>query len=313
MEIGALMRYVTGALILVATSFASQAGTRTRPPDQLSDCEWKGPTAEWVLARRPPVGTIAGPVGSALAAYLRDRQIPISFVPAAGSEARVHIEVTQAATVRDVLEEMQREAPQYQYRTVDGKIVIYPRNEGFDDRLDLGQVRRERRGGAYLFVLGALRAKVSALRDLSVTLRGGQIGSGKRLLADDVEVGGTRTVIEHLISLIQGRPSGAFTIASYGEGHIAYDFAWVDLLNRIDIEAPAKVQVGESLTIKVTGTLVDGTKVPLVGSACGVSYSAAPDVWEIDDGGHAVAHKRGAGTLYAEYERHSASAEVDVE
>jgi hypothetical protein len=304
------MQYMTKALILASIIGVFHAGAST---GSLSECEWEGPTADRLLALHLPAGTIAGPIGSALVGYLRSRQVPISFVPADGGEATVRLEVAQDTTVRDVLDAMRDQLPRYQYRAIGRKLVIYPRDEGLDERLDLGKVQRERRGGAYLFVLSALKSKVSALRGLSVTLRGGQIGSGKRPLADEIEVGGVQRVIEHLVSLIQGRPSGAFSIASYGGGHTAYEFAWVDLLSGIEIDAPAKVRIGDSLAITITGTLVDQSRVSLGGPGCGVSYSATPDILEIDDSGRAVARRKGVGAFYAEYEGHSASAKVTVE
>jgi hypothetical protein len=280
-----------------------------------SDCEWKGLPIERVLARHPPAGAITGSLGSDVTPFLQAHGVPVSFVSAANGEADIRIEVGPATTVRGVLGEIERQAPKYHYRAVDGRVVIYPRDEAYDVVVDLGPLQKITRAGAYLFVLGALRdrdlrQKATVLSELDLILKGA--GPGGSPLADEVEVGGRRSVIEHLVSLIRQRPSIAFKIVT-NNGKSYFSIVRVDLVKEINVQAPAAVVVGDTFVLRVTGTLDDGTIVPLSGPWCGVTYSvSAPGVVDIDGDGRAVARKNGAAILFAHYEHHMASAEVHI-
>jgi hypothetical protein len=114
-------------------------------------CEWTGPSIAWILEHHLPPGGVAGLLGSDVVPFLQSQGVPVSFVSAASDSAR--IEAGSATTVREVLSEIERQAPGYRYRDVDGRLVIYSRDPAYDSVVDLGPTQKIVRGGAYFFVL----------------------------------------------------------------------------------------------------------------------------------------------------------------
>jgi hypothetical protein len=276
-------------------------------------CAWSGPPVEWVLARHLSIQTFEGSLGSDLVPFLQRHGIPVSLVLAHSKDTGMRIEIPAVTTVRDMLNGIESQAPGYRYRAIGGRLVIYPTDPAYDAPVNLGNTQALTRGAAFFFVLAALKKETTLLAGLDLTFRGGGWGTGKRPLEDEIEVGGTRTVIEHLVSLIQKRPSVAFRLLRSDAGPY-YAFAWVKLVSEIEVHSPSKVNAGDQFVLEVVGKLADDSVVSLAGPGCEVAYSASrPDIVSIDQSGRASAHKQGISLLQAEYELSSASVEVHVD
>lgn len=287
-------------------------------------CRWNGPPAEWVLARHPPTGAVSGTLAAQIVPFLQRNGIPVCFVSTSAGDERVQLEVGPATTLQDVLEEIVRQAPGYKHAAVNGRVVLYPKGEMYDAPVDLGQMRSMTRAAAYFFVLGELRSKTKALQNVFPSLRsegarsepdrGEGAGGDKMPYGDTIEVGGSRSIVEHLVSLVQKRPQKAFRVDPAERGKVYFEFVAVDLIAALDLHLPRSVTVGESFEVGVSGTLQDGTAVSLVGPDCEVSYGTHdPQVVEIDNLGRAIARKKGVGTVIAKYESKSATAQVKVQ
>jgi hypothetical protein len=267
-----------------------------------------------LLALHPPTGQVAGTLAATIVPFLQRGGIPVCLVSARGDGEQVRLALGPGATMQEVHREIVRQAPRYQFRSMDGKLVIYPRGEIYDMPVDLGPRQSMTRAAAFFTVLGGLRHKIKDLEGLSAALRNEGAGSGKRSLADTIEVGGSRTVIEHLVSLVQKRPSKAFNLIVEAPW-LYYGFVDLELLTTLDLHVPPTVKVGETFQVEVTGKLVDGTVVSLAGPECWVGYATSdPDALEIDDSGRALARKKGVWMVYANYQSvPDVHAEIHVE
>lgn len=275
-------------------------------------CQWTGPPSEWVLARHPPAGEIAGSLGLEIIPLLQHGGIPVSFVSSPDGNEHVRLDINPATTMKEVLEEILRQAPAYRYGSVNDRLVIYPRDAAYDAPVHLSPPQRMTRAAAYFFVLRGLRAKVKVLQNLDPILRSGGAHWGKTSLEDEVETGGTQSVIETLVSLVQKRPSQAFRVAPHG-GRLGFEFVQISLVTELHLHIPSTVKVGETFAAEVSATLSDGTLVSLVGPECEVSFAASnPEIVRIDDEGRATAVRKGTGAVVVAYELKSAKAEVHV-
>lgn len=304
-------RYLAVSLCLIAQATAGVAMS-TPPP---SGCAWGGPPVEWVLARHLPAGGISGALRSDVIPYLRRSGIPVSFVAATTGDERLRLDPGSGATMRDALQQIEQQLPEYRYATIDGRIVIYPRGEVYDSLIDLGQQKSMTRAAAYFYVLRALRDRASPLQKIFVGLSGVGGGWGKNPMADLIEVGGSRTLIGQLVSLVQKRPTESFDLAPMKNGWLGFQFVSVSLVTRLELRVPPRVHVGEAFAVEVTGKLADGTVVSLAGAECGVAYASGDSrAVEIDDIGHAVARRPGTWQIVAMYEElPELHAQVEVE
>lgn len=277
---------------------------------QPSGCSWDGPSVESLLAKRPPSGDRGGVLGTAIAAWQR-AGFPVSFVPDRGDE---QVGLGPGATLETMLKEIERQAPGYQFRTVDGKLVIYPRRKAFDTSVDLGPRQRMTRAAAYMTVLHQLALRVKDLAALRSGISNEGAGWGKLSYADSIEVGGSRTVIGHLMSLVQKRPALAFDMTMAGM-RLRYEFVDTPLVAKLELHLPSTVKVGETFNVEVAADLAEGTAATLSGPDCWVGYATSdPAGLEIDDAGRVTAHRKGIFKVYANYQHvPTASADITVE
>jgi hypothetical protein len=131
---------------------------------------------------------------------------------------------------------------------------------------------------------------------------------------DEIEVGGNRLIIDHLVSLVQGRPQRVYSVSPRLDGRVYFEFVSVKLLDVLILQLPSTVGIDETFVAAVTARLPDGTVISLTGPKCGVSYETNdPTVVEIDELGKAAARKRGIAVLAAKYESMWATAQIKVQ
>ena len=296
------------ALICLSLQLAGLSGSSAAPS---IGCSWSDPSVESLLARHPPSGEVAGTLAAAVVPFLQRGGIPVCFVSARSGDEHLRLVLGTDDTMQAVLREIVRQAPHYQFRGIDGRLVIYPQGESYDMPVDLGPRQSMTRAAGYFTVLGGLRHKIKELEGLRTGLRNEGATSAKRSFSDTIEVGGSRSVIEHLVSIVQKRPSKAFNLIIDGPW-LYYEFVDLNLLTTLELRVPSAVRVGETFQAEVTGKLADGTVVSLAGPECWVTYTTSdPAALEIDDSGRVVARKKGVWTIYAVYQ-HVPDAEASV-
>jgi hypothetical protein len=298
-------------LLLLCMLIIPQAATALGTGEQSSGCSWNGPSPEWVLARHLPVGKVTGSLSADVIPFMRHSGVPISFIINEASGASIQLKIDAKTTTRDVLEEIVRQLPGYRYAVVSKSVVVYPREQEYDAPVELSALRGVTRTRALLSLIRELRVRVSSLKILDLpTLK----GAGHRTLyGDTVEVGGSRTVVEHLVSLIQKRPSIVFSVLPEQDGHLGFGFFSVPLVQKVIVETPSTVTLGETFQAITKAILSDGSVVPLEGPECYVEYEASGHgELEIDDVGHIVAIKKGISGVAIRYENKSDLVKVEV-
>jgi hypothetical protein len=288
------------------------AAIRANGEPSAQGCRWSGPTADWVLSRRLPATEISGLVGSVVVlSFVQSHGLPVSFISRATGDTSVRLKISSGTTLRELLEETIQQAPGYRYGIFNDKIVVYPAGEAYDTPVSVATQLGVRRGMAIHDLLHALKGQTAALQNLDMHI---MRGMGKATIYGDVvDIGGTHSIVEHLVSLIQKRPSATFQMILTPKRHLYYDFYRVPLVENLAVVAPSRVQVGETFASISKGTLSDGTAVLLEGPECYVKYVVTGDgVLTIDDLGRVVAQKKGSATIVAEYEDKFAQANVQV-
>ncbi len=272
-------------------------------------CSWTGPDPDWIFDRTLPAVDLVGTLGSEVIGFLHDAGTPVSFISATAKPPEVRIQSSEPTTIRELLDEVTTQTPGYQLDVVDGKLVIYPLGEGYDALVDLGNPREIKRVSALFSVIRELRSKSLVLRGLRLpTLRpfGGLYG-------DLISVGGARTVVEHLASLVAGSPSATFLMLAGADGSMDFGLMWADVIEDLLLVVPEKVEVREEFQVIPRVIIAGGTPVTLIGLGCGVDYESTDEsILKIDRSGRAVAITKGAGGVQAKYEAQVAYAKIEV-
>jgi hypothetical protein len=271
-------------------------------------CSWAGPDLDWVLGRTLPSVDLVGHLGTEVIDFLLEAGAPISFISRAAQDPEVRFQRSEPTTVEELLDDVIAQTPGYRLDVVSGRVVIYPFDEGYDALVDLGKFREAKRAAAVILLYRELRLKIPNLHSLRPVLRGPLAG----IWGDLISVGGTRTVAEHLTSLVVGSPSATFVIHAPADGWRNFGLKWANLIEELLIVAPKKVEVGTAFQVVPRVNLADGTPVTLIGSGCGVRFETDESVLKIDPGGSAVAITKGTVGIQAKYEGKAAYVEVEV-
>jgi hypothetical protein len=229
-------------------------------------CSWTGPDLDSVLDTTLPRVDLEGSLGSEVIEFLHEAGAPISFISGTAEDPEVRFRHPAGATIRDLLEDVMAQAPGYRLGVVDGKLVIYPFGEGYDELVDLGDPYKAKRASALVSVLRELRSKSPPIIGLRLPTFKSLAGA----YGDLISVGGVRSVVEHLVSLAAGRPYLTFLIVRRTDGSMDSSLGWAEMIKELLIEAPDKVAIGTEFQVVPRVILADGTAVTLIGTACGV-------------------------------------------
>jgi hypothetical protein len=300
------------ALRLLLVLVALQVGTVIVYGQQSKDdCRWKGQPAEWVLSRRLPATDLSGLLGSKVIPFLYSQGLPVSFISKASGDSSVRLNISDGSTLREALEDIVRQAPGYKFDVIGQRIIIYPEGEAYDTSVTLDVEHGVTRATALHHILRALKGRTEALQRLSMPIFRGL--GGETIYGDDVDIGGTHPIIEHLLSLIQKRPPATFEILLTRDGHLYFDFNSVILVQKVSLVGSSMVKVGQAFSVSPRGVLSDGTIVVLEGPGCYVKYAVTGNgVLVIDDAGQVVAKKAGLGIVSVKYGDSVAQLDVNV-
>jgi hypothetical protein len=279
---------------------------------QPEGCQWHGPSSAWVLALHPPAGEISGSLGSDIVPFLQRNGIPVSVITREADNASLRLKIAPSTTTQEMLEEIEHQASGYRYSVINDKVVVYPRGDEYDTPIALSTMNGVTRARALVSSIRELKAKSSAFLMLDMpVLRG---AGEKTPYGDTIDVGGYHTVVEHLVSLLQKRPSLAFRVAVDQNNRLSFGFSFVHLIQKIALQAPSAVAVRSAFQAKVTGVLSDGSVVSLAGRECYVEYAVGGNnELEVDDFGLVVAHKKGLAAVVARYDGKSALVKVKIQ
>jgi len=167
---------------------------------------------EALLNRRISVELNKATVYDLVKALRTQHAIPLSFIQSTRSfhmKEEVNIKVSNG-TVRDVLEKIKSDAPDYRYGDVEGHLVLYPNEPKYQKAIGSVSVREMERLKATYSYLDALRARWPEFKDLMAPA---MKGNPKAVLYTElVSIRPRVTVLKGFAQLLGKNQSVVFTI-----------------------------------------------------------------------------------------------------
>src|SRR5947209_7084929 len=131
------MAFPSSAQLLCALTIFQLSANSAICEQPSQPCAWNGPPISQVLSRHLGSREISGPLGATVIPFLQAKGLTISFISQGIGDSTVQLKINATATVRDVLDEITRQAPAYRYGTFDNKVIIYPEREGYDTLVEI--------------------------------------------------------------------------------------------------------------------------------------------------------------------------------
>jgi len=276
-------------LLLLAATTTSRA--QKSPEGKAGDCVWKALAGDSVLNRKIGRMNLSNVwLIKDLVPALHERGVPLSFIEA-DSDSRVTL-VMADPTLREVLEDVVSQAPEYRFLFVNGHLVLCPRMSPYDLPLTGFSLPRSSRLDAAYLLVSELSRRNSALAKLQPPLIAGEVH--QLLFNDQVTVSGATNALEGLVMLLGERQSAVFEVRRtrwHGrdpEPGVSYlDLNFVEIVRSIEIKPPlASLGVGETVQLKVTAALAGGGGQDVTSAACGTTYEVtSPRVATVGEDG----------------------------
>ncbi len=275
-------------------------------------CSWPEATGERLLARK--VGDLSVTlveVEKAVAEIAKQSDLPMSFIQA-DSHRKISLTLRDAS-VRQALDEILRQAPEYRYGLVAERLVLYPHDPIWETRLDnlsLGP-------GPRFAVTGELAKELSRRLPALAYLSGPwMLGNGNSYTYRDiVSVTGPGSILDLFVQLLGGRPSTFFILDKPSEVRGSLSVSSMDQLRSLKVTAPTTTfhRSGEAAQLKMTGLLRSGGEKDLSAGACGTVYSVNDDrVVGVTADGLVSAGVNGTAAVTVSNEHSSASIVFEV-
>jgi hypothetical protein len=262
-------------------------------------CPWPSVSGQQLLDRHlGPLSFSRATLAEVVRTLLTKYHVPLSFVEAEPN-AKLVLSVTDT-TVAELLDLIVARIPGYRYGFVGARLVLFSTDPKWQTRIDdltLGPGPR-RKVSAALVV--ELRRRVPALSELGTPWTFGDPGS--YVYQDQVAVGGPASVLELLTQVLGTRPSATFMVSTLGSASTSLWLESANLVRSVQLTAltTALRQRGQTVQLKVIGTLWDGAQMILTEGQCGTEYvSHDPKVVAVSPDGLVTAVGNGEARVVA--------------
>src|ERR1700688_4126361 len=245
-------------------------------PALAAACPWPEAMGQRLLDRR--VGTLSLSLVEVekAAAEICDRSdLPLSFVQAP-SHRKISLELHDAS-VRQALDAVLAQAPEYRYGFVAERLILYPQEPVWQTRLEdisMGP-------GPRLQVTRALAAELVRRLPFFAHLSGPWVlGSGRSYnYRDVVTVRGPGSLLELFVQLLGTRPGTFFIYDAPTATRASLSVSSQDQLRSLKLLAPATTlrDRGEAVQLRVIGTLRSGGDKDVSAGACGTVYTVSDE------------------------------------
>ncbi|HXM71270.1 MAG TPA: Ig-like domain-containing protein, partial [Thermoanaerobaculia bacterium] len=271
-------------------------------PALAAACPWPEAMGQRLLDRR--VGTLSLSLVEVekAAAEICDRSdLPLSFVQAP-SHRKISLELHDAS-VRQALDAVLAQAPEYRYGFVAERLILYPQEPVWQTRLEdisLGP-------GPRLQVARSLAAELARRLPFFAHLSGAFVlGNGKSYTYRDiVTVRGPGSLLDLFVQLLGSRPGTFFIFSKPTEARANLSVSSKDQLRSLKLVAPATTlrNRGETVNLRVIGTLRTGGDKDVSAGACGTVYTVSDErVLSVSPDGLVSAHASGKAEVTASNE-----------
>jgi len=268
-----------------------------------ASCPWPEAMGQRLLDRR--VGTLSlglVEVEKAVAEICDRSDLPLSFIQAP-SHPRISLELHDAS-VRQALDAVLAQAPEYRYSFVAERLILYPQEPVWQTRLEnisLGP-------GPRLQVTRALAAELARRLPFFAHLSGAWVlGNGASYnYRDVVTVRGPGSLLELFVQLLGTRPGTFFIFDQPTEARASLSVSSQDQLRSLKLLAAATTTLherGEAVQLRVIGTLRSGGDKNVTARACGTVYTVSDErVLSVSSDGLVSAHASGQAEVTADNE-----------
>jgi hypothetical protein len=245
-------------------------------PALAGGCPWPEAMGQRLLDRR--VGTLSlslVEVEKAVAEICDRSDLPLSFIQAS-THPKISLELHDAS-VRQALDAVLAQAPEYRYGFVAERLILYPQEPVWQTRLEdisLGP-------GPRLQVARALAAELARRLPFFAHLSGAFVlGNGKSYTYRDiVTVRGPGSLLDLFVQLLGSRPGTFFIFDKPTEARANLSVSSQDQLRSLNLVAPATTlrDRGETVQLRVIGTLRTGGDKDVSAGACGTVYTVSDE------------------------------------
>ena len=248
------------------------------PGSAAAGCPWGAVIGERLLDAR--VGSFSCTDVTVESVWLQlasDHAVPLSFIQAE-PEAKISLDLRDA-TVRQVLDAVVARAPAYRYGVIHDRLVLFPRDQKWDMRLDGFKLGPADRFSVAVHLADELSRRVPAFAGLlpPTYLVMGRVGS---IYRDVVTVASPGTVLELLVQLLGPRPSAVFSLTRDRRGHQVLELSGLELLPSFVVTAPTTTlrDRADTVQLKVLGKLRGvGESLDFTAGSCGTTYSSSDE------------------------------------
>jgi hypothetical protein len=206
---------------------------------------------------------------------LLEHHVPLSFVQA-DVEATISVELGDA-TVRNVLDAVVARAPGYRYGVIDGRLVLYPRDQKWTMPLEGVKLGPSSRLGVGIHLADELRRRAPGLARLAgPTLAG---NGDSFVYSDVVAVATPASVIDLFVQLLGQRASAIISVTRGGGDRPELTLSGVELLQSLLLTAETTTLRDRTATaqLKLLGKLYGDKRLDLTAGSCGTTYSSSDE------------------------------------
>jgi hypothetical protein len=201
----------------------------------------------------------------------------------------------------------------YRYDFVGSHLVLYSRDAHWQARIDDLNLPPGPRFGVIYDLVTHLRREVPSLEKLGIPSVSGNPDAF--IFQDPVKVAGPATVVELLTQVLGQRTSAVFEVPiSEGSAPGIVRVHIINHLEKFELESPRTTlqQKGESVQLRVTGVLRDGTRQDITSSRCGTHYTATSEAVRVSIDGLVTAAAAAHGGIVATYDNLAKGIDIDV-
>lgn len=243
-----------------------------------------------------------------------DEGVPLSFIQS-DRDAMDGVKISFSLahpTVKEVLEKLVNLDPGYHYETIEGHLVLFPRNSRWDMQLDNVHIGPGSRRQVSSELTSELERRLPAFSDFGTAFT----QTCRFVIEDQVSVVGGGSVAELLARLLGTRPAAIFSVSRSPEFSATFlHLGCVTYWNKL-LVAPSEtvMHAGETIQLKVTGSPQDDTTYrDITTGACGTDYWISDTtVAEVSTDGLVSAKRPGEAWIKATNAGYSNNAHIEV-
>ncbi len=174
----------------------------------LSDYEKNISVSKFLLEKKTTITITDATVYDLVELLRREYKIPISFIDS-GEREKITLDLKDVS-LKTVLENVISKAPSYRFKTNNGKLILYNNQTRYNRIINVSDAFGIERVRATQHYISQLRQKYAEFENLKFIPN--LIGTNLSIYSQIVYLRGRRTILEHLLQLVESNPRVVFSI-----------------------------------------------------------------------------------------------------